>query len=240
MKLGTAEPLLDPESPRIVRSRVRSGGGSNTSSGNNGGNGDDGGNFGGFETPSSETGNGDKAKVLTWFLLLVVGMTFAGLVGAYVMVSANHHAEWKPFRLPIEVWISTFLIIASSFSYHIAKRAIEADNIEAGRRWLVVTTVLGASFISSQLMAWLVLTQRGLYMQGNPFVGFFYILTSVHVVHVLGGIIALGSIIISVWNGGGSEFDRLKRRKLARAVGWYWDFIGVIWIILFVLLGFWQ
>ena len=54
-----------------------------------------------------EAGNGDKAKVLTWFLLLVVGMTFAGLVGAYVMVSANHHAEWKPFRLPIEVWIST-------------------------------------------------------------------------------------------------------------------------------------
>ena len=36
------------------------------------------------------------------------------------------------------------------------------------------------------------------------------------------------------------EFDRLKRRKLARAVGWYWDFIGVIWIVLFVLLGFWQ
>jgi heme/copper-type cytochrome/quinol oxidase subunit 3 len=57
---------------------------------------------------------------------------------------------------------------------------------------------------------------------------------------VLGGIIALGSIVLNCWNGGGNERDRLKRRKLARVVGWYWHFMGAIWLVLFVLLGFWR
>ena len=244
MEIGTVERLTEPEDLRARRSRVTSPGNSGKSGGNNGGGGgDDGGDgkqFNGRNLTSSETGNGDKAKIVTWFLLMVVGMTFAGLIGAYVMVSTNHAAEWKPFELPIEVWISTLLILLSSASYHLAKRAIDVDAIEKGRKWLLVTTVLGAAFISSQLLVWLELSKRGLYLQGNPFAGFFYILTAVHVAHVLGGIVALGSIVLSSWNGGGSQPDRLRRRKLARAVGWYWHFIGAIWIVLFVLLGFWR
>ncbi len=242
MEIGTVEPLAEPEGFRKIGSRVTSQSGSGISSGNNGGSGDDGDNrhFDGYDLSSSETGNGDKAKIVTWFLLMVVGMTFAGLIGAYVMVSTNQAAEWKPFDLPIQVWISTILILISSISYHVAQRSIEADAVDAGRKWLLVTTVLGAAFISSQILAWLELTRRGLYMQGNPYAGFFYILTAVHVAHVLGGMVALGSIVLSSWNGGGSEGDRLKRRKLARAVGWYWHFMGAIWLVLFVLLGFWR
>lgn len=243
MEIGTVEPLTEPEEPRKLRLPITRSGGSGKSGGNNGGNGDDGGGEErNIDSPglSSETGNGDKAKVITWFLLIVVGMTFAGLIGAYLMVSTNHAAEWKPFDLPVEVWISTVLMLLSSISFHLAKKSIYNDAIGTGRRWLLVTTVLGAAFISSQLMVWLELSKRGLYMHGNPYAGFFYVLTAVHVVHVLGGIVALGSIVLSSWYGGGSGADRLKRRKLARAVGWYWDFIGAIWIVLFAMLGFWQ
>lgn len=243
MEIGTVEPLTEPGDLRKTGSRVMSPGISGRSSGSNGGgSGDDGDDrhFGGGSVGPSDTDNGDKAKVVTWFLLLVVGMTFAGLIGAYVMISTNQAAEWKPFDLPFQVWISTILILISSISYHFAKRSIEADAIDAGRKWLLVTTVLGAAFISSQLLAWLELSRRGLYLQGNPYTGFFYILTAVHVVHVLGGIVALGSIVLNSWNGGGSEFERLRRRKLARAVGWYWHFMGAIWLVLFVLLGFWR
>lgn len=242
MEIGTVEPVIEPEGLRKLRSRVLSPAGSGSSNGNNGGNGNDGDdrNFEPHDLSSPGTANVDKARVVTWFLLLVVGMTFAGLIGAYIMVSTNKPAEWKPFELPVQVWISTILIIISSFSYHVGKRSIDADSIVNGRKWLLITTALGAAFISSQILAWLALSKRGLYMQGNPYAGFFYILTAVHVAHVLGGIVALGAIVLRSWNAANSETEKIYRRSLARAVGWYWHFVGILWIVLFVLLGFWQ
>lgn len=242
MEIGTVEPITEPESLRRLRSRMATSSGSGTSNGGNGSGGDDGDgrHFGNHDLGSSDAANTDKAKVIAWFLLLVVGMTFAGLIGAYVMVSTNEAAEWKPFELPVQVWISTILILISSISYHFAKRSIDIDSIDKGRKWLLVTTVLGAAFISSQILSWFALTKRGLYMQGNPYAGFFYILTAVHVAHVLGGIIALGSIVLRSWNAADGEMERAKRRNLARAVGWYWHFMGALWIVLFVLLGFWR
>ncbi len=242
MEIGTLEPIVEAKGRRKLRSRVTGSDGFGSSNGGNGGDGNDGDdrNFERHDLDSPDESAADKAKIITWFVLLAVGMTFAGLIGAYVMVSTNHAAEWRPFDLPIQLWISTTLILISSVSYHFAKRSIDSDAIDTGRKWLFVTTVLGAAFISSQILAWLVLTKRGLYMQGNPYAGFFYILTAVHLAHVLGGIVALGSIVLSSWNGVGSEIDRLKRRNLARAVGWYWHFMGTLWIVLFVLLGFWR
>ena len=60
-------------------------------------------------------------------------------------------------------------------------------------------------FVSSQILAWLELVSRGLYVAGNPYVGFFYIFTAVHAVHVIGGICALGYILLRTWDG------RIKR-----------------------------
>lgn len=242
MEVGTVEPIAEPEGIRRLRSRVTTSSGSGPSNGGNGGGGDEGNDrdFRGHDFGPSDAVNTDKAKVITWFLLLIVGMTFAGLIGAYVMVSTNRAAEWKPFDLPVQIWISTILILFSSISYHFAKRSIDTDSIDMGRKWLFVTTVLGAAFISSQILSWLALTKRGLYMHGNPYAGFFYILTAVHVAHVLGGIVALGSVVLRSWNAAGSEMEKAKRRNLARAVGWYWHFMGALWILLFVLLGFWR
>ena len=242
MKVGTIEPIIEKEEPRKRRMPF-SGGGPGKPGGNNGGGNDDGGddsyrNRNDFSDTSSV--RPDKAKILTWFLLLVVMMTFGGLIAAYVVVSTNKAAEWSPFDLPVEVWISTFLILVSSFVYHTAKKAIDGDAHEKAQKWLIGTTGLGAAFISSQLLAWLALVNRGLYMQGNPYAGFFYILTAVHALHVLGGIIALGSILLRNWNETANTAELEYRRNLARAVGWYWHFMGALWIILFVLLGFWK
>lgn len=244
MKVGVIEPVVEELPLQKKRSR-RSGGGSNRTGGNNGGGKNDNGGSGGggFNRPDEdeiEEKTPDKAKVVTWFLLLVVLMTFGGLMGAYIVISTNNVAEWRPFELPIQVWISTAIIIISSFVYEIARRAIVKNDHPKLRRYLIATTVLGAAFISSQLLAWLALVNRGFYMSGNPYAGFFYILTGIHALHVLGGIAALGAIILrtAAPTEYGPELE--YRHNLARSVGWYWHFMGVIWIALFVLLGFWK
>jgi cytochrome c oxidase subunit 3 len=250
MKIGVAEPLED-EAPRKMKRSQPSGGGSKRGPGGNnggGGGGDKGGGSSGGGGASNDPKNyadepetvPNKAKVVTWFLLLVVTMTFGGLIGAYVVVFTNNVAEWQPFRLPIQVWISTAIIIISSFTYHIAQRAVEANDHQRLRKYLIVTTALGAAFISSQILAWMALVGRGLYMSGNPYAGFFYILTGIHAAHVLGGVIALGAIILRTTTPTQYGPELEYRGNLARSVGWYWHFMGLIWIVLFLLLGFWK
>ena len=95
-------------------------------------------------------------------------------------------------------------------------------------------------FIASQILAWFDLVRRGVYMASNPYAGFFYILTSVHAVHVFGGILVLGYILLRTWNLTSNDDELEKRQSISKAVGLYWHFMDGLWIVLFVLLGFWK
>jgi cytochrome c oxidase subunit 3 len=240
MDIGTAEIANDIEKPKRKRSSLSA----RSSTGGNGGGRNPGG--GGSDKPDEDNPADTnlfvpgKSRILTGFLLLVVLMTFGGLMAAYVVIATNNVAEWRPFALPVQVWISTVLILISSAAYHFGKMAVDQNNQPAAKRWFVSTTVLGAAFISSQVLAWLALVGRGLYVQGNPYVGFFYILTAVHAVHVLGGIAALGAILLRSWHPTQRPDEIIKRQTIAQVVGWYWHLIGALWLVLFILLGFWK
>ena len=175
-----------------------------------------------------------------WFLLLVVLMTFGGLISAYIVISTNGVMEWKPFDLPIQVWISTNLILASSITYTISQKALSLDNQQKAKNWLLATTAFGGMFIGSQIMAWLELVRRGIYVQSNPYAGFFYILTSVHALHVVVGISALGYILLRTWEPTSDEEELTKRKQVSNTVGWFWHFMDALWIVLVLLLGFWK
>ncbi|MBK7935373.1 MAG: cytochrome c oxidase subunit 3 [Acidobacteria bacterium] len=238
MDVGTAELINENEEPKRRRSGFSSGSSPSSGGRNKGGGGSDGPD----DHPDGEPTafRPEKARILTGFLLLVVLMTFGGMIGAYVVIATNKAAEWQPFALPIPVWISTALILLSSITYVISERATIINDQPKAKKWMIVTTVLGAFFISSQILAWIQLTRRGLYMEGNPYAGFFYILTAVHAVHVIGGSSALSSILLKSWYPAGSETDVLRRISLAKVVGWYWHFMGLLWLVLLFMLGFWK
>ena len=233
MDIGTTDPV---DESTVIRHRTAGlTGGPN----GNGGQGRDDGDDRDDDSRSITLVEG-KARIFTWFLLLVVMMTFGGLCAAYIVTATNRAVEWNPFELPIQVWISTALIIISSFVYHQGKVALDRYDQASARKWLTTTAALGAAFISSQLLAWLELSRQGLYFAGNPYAGFFYILTGVHAVHVLGGVIALGSVVIGSWNGIITDGQWVRVRSLGQVVGWYWHFMAAVWLVIFILLGFWK
>lgn len=235
MRTGVIETLGNADETKRPRVVGASGGASG------GGNGEGpGGGYANFDDNEAVAVPIDKSKYIAWFLLLAVGMTFAGLLGAYLMIATTKAAEWRPFELPVQIWFSTVLILFSSITYSLARAAIDRESGTTTRRWLIATTVLGAAFISSQLIVWMALVNRGFYLAGNPYAGFFYILTAAHLVHVLGGMIALGSIMLRTWLPATGPAETQRRRELARSIGWYWHFMGFLWVVLFGMLAFWK
>ena len=237
MEVGTLK--SNPESKKRTKTvlSVNSGFGGNANGNNGGGNNGGGDNYQDFYNSPNKT---NIPRIFTMFLLLVVLMTFGGLLGAYIVLATNGALEWRPFDLPYQVWVSTAIILASSFTYHVSKNLIDKNEQAKSKTWLLVTTCLGAAFISSQILAWFLLYRRGFYWWGNPYAGFFYILTAVHVVHVAGGICALGAIVLRTWNKTFSDTELKYRQNMANVVGWYWHFMDALWIVILLLLGFWK
>lgn len=202
----------------------------------------DGGNGGGGGTPPFEVmeSSNERVRIVTWFILLAVLMTFAGLIVAYVVVKTNGVVEWNPFKLPPQLWISTVLLLLSSASYGISHRVRKAGNQKGARLWLVVTTVLGATFIASQILTWFALYGAGYYMRSNPYAGLFYFITFVHALHVTGGICALGFAVLRTWLPTEVPEEMERRLVVSRSVGQYWHFMDALWILLVLMFGFWK
>jgi cytochrome c oxidase subunit III len=246
LEIGTVEPIIEEKKKKKKPSRLSGGEGGGGNPKNRGGGGG-GGNNGGDNNPDNqnfrqvdEEFKPNKSRIVMWFLLLVVVMTFGGLISAYIVISTNRVPEWQPFKLPWQIWLSTVLILASSATYHFANSKLQNNQQLSAKKWLLATTALGGIFISSQLLAWLELVKQGIYVKGNPYAGFFYILTFVHAAHVLGGIGILGYIVLRTWNETASEEEMLRRKTFSKVAGWYWHFMGGLWIVLFLLLDFWK
>jgi cytochrome c oxidase subunit 3 len=253
VKVGAIEPAqeeAEENKPRPSRTARGGGGGPNGGGrkrgGGGGGGSDDGGGsgHGNADEPESEerkaASSALKYRISIWFLVGVAFMTFAGLSAAYMMIASNDEIEWRPFDLPFQLWVSTVIIIISSVTYEFGKGNIFAGRQLQARNWLVITTVLGAIFIASQFIAWLELVARGVYMTGNPYAGFFYILTAAHAAHVIGGMSALGYVVLKAWQPTDNEIELKKRQSAANVSGIFWHFLDILWIVLFLLLGFWK
>lgn len=245
--MGTLE--TNVETPDKIKKRRRGSlGGGNSGGGNGGGNNGGGGsdgndgsdNFKNPPLPPDYSNEANKSRIVMWFLLLVVLMTFGGLISAYVVIATNGVLEWKPFSLPFQVYISTALIFLSSISYHFSNRKLAANDQVSAKKWFLATTVLGAAFISSQILVWFELVKSGVYLSSNPYGGFFYILTAVHAFHVLGGIAALSYIVLRTWHETSNAYELAHRQTFSNVIGWYWHFMDVLWIVLILLLGFWK
>jgi cytochrome c oxidase subunit 3 len=107
----------------------------------------------------------------------------------------------------------------------------EQSNRSVPMLWLNLTMSLGLLFVVGQYFAWLKLRSEGLYLPTNPNSSFFYVLTGVHVIHVLGGLGGLSRVMFKFR----SATNPLRRSTLD-ASSYYWHFMGMLWIYLLFIL----
>ena len=106
------------------------------------------------------------------------------------------------------------------------------DGVRAG---LLAGGVFALAFLAGQLLAWRQLDAAGYFLATNPANAFFYLLTAVHGLHVLGGLVALGRDCRKVWRG--FEVDQVRLSVELCAI--YWHFLLVVWLVFFSLLMPW-
>ena len=169
-------------------------------------------------------------KYVMWIALVGIVMMFAGLTSA-VIVKRNQ-ANWLSFNIPLIFWYSTAVIIVSSVTIFLCRKAYLNREMKKYKTLLLVTGVLGVLFVAMQYFGFNQLWDSGITLTRNVSFSFLYVIVGLHAAHVIGGIIGLIVIYIK---------SNSTRKKIYSSVpidimSTYWHFVGILWIYLLIFL----
>lgn len=183
---------------------------------------------------SSERKRIHPHKFTLWVGLGSIVMMFAGLTSAYVVKKSQ--SNWLEFPLPKVFWYSTFVIVVSSVTIYLALQTFKARRMVRYKNLLTITVILGILFGILQWIGFQDLKLHGVQLFGtgsNPAASFLGIIVGLHVLHVLGGIIALLVLFFRSYRARVRSYSSVP----IEIVGTYWHFVDVLWIYLFIFLS---
>ncbi len=190
---------------------------------------------GGGRGPAPNRALIQRYKLGVWVGVGGIVMFFAALTSAMVVRSGLSN-DWKAFDVPRILFLSTALLLLSSFTLEGARRRMIAADWSGVRLWVNATAALGLVFLACQFLGWRALSERGLFLASNPANSFYYLLTAGHGLHLLGGVLSLGY----VWLRVRAPKRWATREAVIEAATLYWHFMDVLWIYILGLLVFWR
>ena len=177
-------------------------------------------------------------KMMLWFGIGSLIMSFAGLTSA-VIVSSKRPDWMKDFQLPEAFITSTVIIIVSSITLVLAKRALKKDIRQATTLWLLVTLGLGLAFIYTQFVGFGQIVNSGYNFTGptsNVTMSFVYVIAVAHILHVIVGLI---SLMVVIYNNFKQEYNSSQMLGFELSAT-FWHFVDVLWLFLFLFLNFFK
>lgn len=156
----------------------------------------------------------------------------ASLVGYFVTRYQND--AWRDAELPalpVGLWFNTAILVGLSVAMHYAERRLATNDQDGFRRGLSASLVAAAVFLVSQVFNWKAVASSAMASDARALYAFtFYMLTVLHALHVLAGLVPLGVLFL---RSGSYSSSRSEPLRLTRQ---YWDFLLVVWIVLFASL----
>ena len=182
-------------------------------------------------------------KFALWVAMGSIAMMFAGLTSAYVVRQAQ--GNWRVFELPTAFYVSTGIILASSVTMWLGTRLFKQRRMVQHRWFILTTLLLGLVFGVLQYYGFWQLyhipqeyfnmgVKEGgpqvVRVNGNPSESFIFIIAGLHLLHILGGIVALAIVFIRAYR----TRVRVYNATGLEIVGAYWHFVDLLWIYLFL------
>jgi cytochrome c oxidase subunit 3 len=178
------------------------------------------------------------ARVGLWVFLAVITSLFGLFVSAYYMRLGGHHGsgpatDWVQLSEPPVLWLNTVLLIAASVAMQAARKAVRAGSVDRSRTSLLLGGLLTLAFLGGQLYAWALVRESAAFAAVNPAVAFFYLLTAVHGLHLLGGLYVWGRTLARVRREDVKVVDVRLSIELCSV---YWHFLLLVWLGLFAVM----
>lgn len=181
---------------------------------------------------------GRTYKMLLWFGMISICMIFAGLTSGFIV--SKKRPDWvADFNMPNSLVISTILILISSITFYFAKKAIKTGLNSKGMFFLILTLVLGFSFVFFQFNGFSELYKMQLVPTGpssTVSVSFLYAFVIVHVAHLFGGLI---SLLVVIYNHYKQMYNPAQTLGIELSA-MYWHFMDFIWVYLFLFFYFFK
>jgi len=169
-------------------------------------------------------------KFALWLFIMSVVMIFAALTSAYIVRQSE--GDWFVFELPTMFYWSSLVITLSSASMHWGVLSAQKDEFGKLKAAISLTTLLGILFLVMQYIGWGQLVDMNVYFVGNPSGSFVYVLSGLHGVHLISGLIFLLIVLVASFR------FKVHAKSLTRLemCATYWHFLGGLWLYLFVFL----
>jgi cytochrome c oxidase subunit 3 len=172
----------------------------------------------------------NPTKFVVWLLIVASVMLFASFTSAYIV--RRGEGNWLLFDIPTVFAYSTVIVVLSSVAIQWAYSAAKRDELGQVKIALFTTLALGIAFCVSQWIGWKALVANNIHFVGNPSESFFYVISGVHLAHMIGGILFLLVVIGKALN---LNVHKKKILSLNLCVT-YWHFLGAAWIYLYFFL----
>lgn len=168
-------------------------------------------------------------KFALWLGIASIVMMFAGLTSAYIVKGSM--PGWSTVVMPVHFYYSTAVILLSSLTVFLAKKSFIGRKMKQYRILITVTAALGLVFVLLQALGFKYLFEHGVTFAGSAGAGqFLYVIFSLHIVHVLGGVVALLVVFVRAFN----QKTRFYNVVPIELVGIYWHFVDLLWVYLFI------
>jgi len=169
----------------------------------------------------------EPIEFLMWAFMVSVFMIFAGFTSGYIVRKGD--GNWLQFALPSAFMLSTALVVLSSIALQWSFAQAKKNELTKVKIGMGITLLLGLGFVGAQMLAYSQLVNIGLFLNGNPSVGFLYVITFIHALHVVSAIIALIVIFAQAF-----RFQVHSKKLLGmKLVTLFWHFLGILWIYLY-------
>lgn len=190
-----------------------------------------------FFNPTINTEDNRRAQG-AWLLLMSLSIFFCAtiaLYAVYVVLRMSGESTVAPFYLPISFIATTTILIAISTCLHLAVAAVRREARTDLLRYLTISIILALSFFAVQSfgMAWVVSRFAEDQSANRSLYGMTFVLALLHALHVVGGLIALGVVIVRTWRG---KYDHESYFAI-RFTALYWHFLDIVWLLMLVAFG---
>ena len=169
------------------------------------------------ELPGTGVSSMPVAKIGLGVLLAALGSLFALFISAYLM--RMQVFDWRPVPKPALLWINSGVLMLSSAALQWARGAADRRDRRGMRTGLFAAAAAALVFLAGQLVAWGQLTATGYFLTSNPASSFFYLITALHGVHLIGGLVALGAVTVKGMARGRSPAAAAEPRSLQHVLG---------------------